>query len=364
MYVILLFTVLLVALSIYCIMLVLSYRSIITDIRGRAQGVMDYIRGTIVIDDLTNMRQSDMQATLDSLESVGGLSRLYFARIENGEIVTSLSDGYTPIGNLAADLHLSLTTKEAMQGKSLYQTGMGWVYGVFWPMFNGKQELLGAVCMEFDADSVYQSFHRAAQYSLGLSVAMIALFSILAYLSMTRAAEPFYKKLAYTDLLTGCENRMAFEQRMRECAELCDKGEIVILMIFDVNNLKTVNDTLGHALGDRYLINTAHTLVEHLGKARTLYRIGGDEFAAFLVDHEADEIQTLSNALRQEARSMIKGRPFSCAFGFATFTPGFDGTIRDVFGRADRAMYDEKKRQKTGAHPVTAGALHEVGTRL
>jgi diguanylate cyclase (GGDEF)-like protein len=363
MYVILLFTVLLVALSIYCITFVLSYRSMITDIRSRAQGVMNYIREAIEIDDLVHMRQSGVQATLDSIEGVGGLSRLYFAVIEeDGEIVTSLPDGYIPTGNLAADLHLSLTTKEAVQGKGIYQTGMGRVYGIFWPVINQKQELLGAVCMEFDADLAYQSFRQAAQYGLGLSVALIALFSILAYLSMTKAAEPFYKKLAYTDLMTGCDNRMAFEHRMRECNEICDRGGSVTLMVFDVNNLKTVNDTLGHDFGDQYLINTAHTLQEHLGKKQALYRIGGDEFAALLVNASEENAQNVCGAVRNETRKMIKGQPFSCAYGFAAFTPGIDNSMRDVFGRADRAMYDEKKRQKAEKHQVTRGAYVEAST--
>jgi len=165
-------------------------------------------------------------------------------------------------------------------------------------------------------------------------------------LSMNRATEPYFKKLAYTDFLTGYENRMAFEHRLRECNEFAEQGKSVTLIIFDVNNLKTVNDFQGHEAGDTYLKNTADIIFENLRGFGSLYRIGGDEFASIIVDRSEKEIRKIMKRLGEEKRMAYKTQPFSCAAGAATFTRGVDATMRDVLGRADEAMYAEKKRQK------------------
>jgi len=172
------------------------------------------------------------------------------------------------------------------------------------------------------------------------------LIFVIAYLSMNRATEPYFRKLAYTDFLTGYENRMAFEHRLRVCGDLAEQGRSVTLIIFDVNNLKTINDVQGHEAGDTYLKNTADLIFENLFGFGTLYRIGGDEFASIIIDRNEKEIEKVMNALKMEKRMAFKTQEFSCACGAATFTKGVDNSMRDVLGRADAAMYSEKKRQK------------------
>jgi diguanylate cyclase (GGDEF)-like protein len=139
---------------------------------------------------------------------------------------------------------------------------------------------------------------------------------------------------------------MAFEHRLREAGNLADKGEKVTLLIFDVNNLKTINDTQGHKAGDDYIKATADILNSNLRGSGSTYRIGGDEFASIIVGKDEEYIKVLMKSLREENRAAIKGQNFSCACGAAMFTPGIDTTLRDVFKRADEAMYKEKKRQK------------------
>jgi len=331
------------------------------EIRERAIGVKDYILDNLTkadFVDITENFQPDsdthhgVQETLDSLRGVGNLARLYIAwKDESGEIITTISVGggratYLPTGRLEEDLRRSLLEGVAVFGSGIYSTDVGSVYTIFWPVLGESQQLLGVVCMEFDVNSIQEARTRAAIYSLALSGALCVLIFVIAYLSMNRATEPYFRKLAYTDFLTGYENRMAFEHRLRVCGDLAESGRSVTLIIFDVNNLKTINDVQGHEAGDTYLKNTADLIFDNLFGYGTLYRIGGDEFASIIVDRDEAEIDRVMNALKMEKRMAYKTQQFSCACGAATFKKGVDNSMRDVLGRADAAMYAEKKRQK------------------
>jgi len=362
MFVILFITVLAVAAGVLGIVYSLSYNSTMNDIRHRANGVRDYIASNLTVEDIEliadvseagEQTRRHINEMLGQLRGVGNITYLYIVQVdEAGGLYTSMSaasdDGepYLPTGELADDLYRSLREQVQVTGRSIYQTGHGRVFSVFWPVLNSHYDTIGVVGMEFDVEGVYNSYNRMMVYSVALSGALIVLFSIIAFLSMSRASEPFYKKLAYTDLLTGCENRMAFEQRLREAGTLHDRGKSVTMMIFDVNNLKTVNDYLGHKQGDAYLKNTADVLVEHISPAGSLYRIGGDEFATILVEVDRKVVQIILDKIKAEKRQVLKNFPFSCACGAATFDTSLDKSMRDVFSRADKAMYDDKRRQK------------------
>jgi len=191
------------------------------------------------------------------------------------------------------------------------------------------------------------SYRFALIYSLVLSGVLIILTSIIVYMSIRNTGEPFYKKMAFTDMLTGYENRMAFEQRLKACGPIADRGVSVTMIIFDLNTLKLINDTFGHRAGDMYLKNTADMIYQNLGGKAPLYRIGGDEFASIMVGIKEIELQVIMQNFRKEKRMAYKNHPFNCAFGAATFSSRIDKSLRDVFKRADDAMYIEKKRQKS-----------------
>ena len=186
-------------------------------------------------------------------------------------------------------------------------------------------------------------------YNSIFSGMLLILISVIAYLSMNTTSEPYYKKMAFTDMLTGHENRMAFEHRLRACGPLADHGESVTLIVFDLNTLKKINDTHGHKAGDTYLKNTADFIFENLEGRAPLYRIGGDEFASIIVGINETELEVILQNMRTEKRKVYRNYRFSCAFGAATFIVGMDKSLRDVFKRADEAMYVEKIRTKM--HP-------------
>ena len=363
MFIILFITVIAVAAGVFGIVYALSYSTTMNDIRQRANGVSSVIAAELTVEDIEAIADDSeagalvryrINELLDQLRGVGNLKHLYIAQVdENGQLCTSMSgmsingETYIPAGELADDLYRSIREQVQITGRGIYHTEHGSVFTIFWPVTNSQYQIIGVVGMEFDVNDVYNSYQRMAIYSLALSGALIVLFSIIAFLSMSRATEPFYKKLAYMDLLTGYENRMAFEQRLREAGAQRDRGKSVTMIIFDVNNLKSVNDTLGHKQGDAYLKNTADTLSQHIGSTGSLFRIGGDEFATIFIDAAAADVDKILVGIRTEKRQVIRNYQFSCACGAATFDKDVDKTMRDLFARADKEMYEDKKRQKS-----------------
>jgi len=204
---------------------------------------------------------------------------------------------------------------------------------------------------------------RPVVFSLALSIGFVALISLTSFFCISKISGPHIKKLVYTDFLTGFENRMSFEQRLRECGDLAEKGEYVTLLIFDVNNVKDINDEQGSKAGDAYIKGTADLIVENLKGAGPLYRIGGDEFASIIVGKDEKSIGVIMSALRTERRLVEKDQRFSCACGAAMYTEGVDTTLRDVFRRADESMHREKKLQKAIERRYCSTPFAKRGTK-
>jgi len=364
MYVILLITVLLILGSVYVIDYVISRNMMIDDIHSRAIGVRNYILENLFVEDLADIgenTEAGMNARLrlemihERLEDVGNLSRLYVAKTdESDNIITTLKDSYVPTGQLEMDLRKSLHDGIAVMSDGVYEIGTESIYALFWPVMDYDEQILGTVGMEFDVSATARSLRQAMIYRLVLSIGLLLLISTVAYLSMSRATEPFYKKLAYTDLLSGYENRMAFEHKLRDCKELVAEGKNVTILVFDVNNLKTINDTEGHEAGDKYLKNTADIIFDNLGGMGPLYRIGGDEYTVVLADRKESEVEAVLESLRNEKRMAYKKQPFSCAFGAAAYDKSIDETLKDTFKRADEAMYIHKKQLKAAGVAMRA----------
>jgi diguanylate cyclase (GGDEF)-like protein len=117
------------------------------------------------------------------------------------------------------------------------------------------------------------------------------------------------------------------------------------VIVFDINNLKTTNDTKGHEAGDT-LIKNACSLICTQFKHSPVFRIGGDEFVAILHGSDYDNRETLA----KEFDSIIDENNLNdgvvVASGMAVFDPSIDTSYTHVFMRADKLMYDRKKALK------------------
>ena len=155
-----------------------------------------------------------------------------------------------------------------------------------------------------------------------------------------------FKSMANTDSMTGVRNKHAYMDteaqlniRIREKA--IDK---LALVVCDINGLKYVNDTKGHAAGDQ-LIKDASTLICDLFVHGSVYRIGGDEFVVLLQGKGYDTRDEVIAAFNRQVEENIRKNEVVISLGHSTLQPD-DVQIYDVFERADHMMYDRKKELK------------------
>lgn len=158
-----------------------------------------------------------------------------------------------------------------------------------------------------------------------------------------------FRSQARQDALTGCYNRRAYEEdweRFREEIRHAPQG--VAFLLFDCDRFKTINDTYGHAKGDRVLTIIADALVMALRANDRLYRLGGDEFATFL----ARTTPAQSKQIAQRCQSLIEAaafgdlginEPVGISIGIAFCGPGQIEQITDLPKQADIAMYTAKQ---------------------
>lgn len=158
--------------------------------------------------------------------------------------------------------------------------------------------------------------------------------------------------IAFTDPLTHVKNKTAYNRAILALNEDMARGQAKFgLVMFDLNDLKHINDTYGHEHGDEYIINSCR-LICQVFKHSPVYRIGGDEFVVLLDGSELENcdarIAELNTAIEATASAENPWQRLSIAKGAACSAPG-DTAPEDVFVRADRAMYADKRRMKEAA---------------
>ena len=157
------------------------------------------------------------------------------------------------------------------------------------------------------------------------------------------------KNLAYVDSLTNVKNKHAYDDTVEYINEKIRNGtaEFAVIMC-DLNYLKHINDNLGHIAGDEAIRKTASILCKAFPLS-TVFRIGGDEFAVLptgldyaRIDEKLDALKTMIESQRNISDNYLER--ISLAFGCAVFERGKDTTYQEVFERADKIMYEEKKK--------------------
>lgn len=144
---------------------------------------------------------------------------------------------------------------------------------------------------------------------------------------------------AYIDGLTGVGNRAAYEEHVKRLDDGIRAGKASFAVaLFDMNGLKEINDRLGHEQGDQAIKKVASTLKQVFG-GEQLYRIGGDEFIV-IFEGEYDDMES---RLEQVDGALEANGAVTVAKGRAAFSPDADEAYREVFARADGAMYEDKK---------------------
>ncbi|MGW2278771.1 diguanylate cyclase domain-containing protein [Streptomyces sp. NPDC001770] len=169
------------------------------------------------------------------------------------------------------------------------------------------------------------------------------------------------RKLAFTDPLTGLANRRAVDIRLDEAVERHRAEDVVVsLVVCDLNGLKSVNDTHGHAVGDR-LLERFGSVLSRCGAMLSdalAARLGGDEFCLISVGPGADEVIRVAGELCERAAALELGDGVACGVASTGDPIGPVHSARRLFRLADAAQYRAKADRAVG--PVVAGRDGEV----
>jgi diguanylate cyclase (GGDEF)-like protein/putative nucleotidyltransferase with HDIG domain len=145
-----------------------------------------------------------------------------------------------------------------------------------------------------------------------------------------------------SDALTGLASRRAFEDDLAKLIEERNAtGKPFSLLSFDLDGLKQINDAVGHAAGDSYIRRVADCLRDGVGASGTVYRTGGDEFAAILPGARGWNALTIAHELQRSTHGATGRRALSIGITESTKTEG----RRLLLHQADVALYEAKRGQ-------------------
>ncbi len=197
------------------------------------------------------------------------------------------------------------------------------------------------------------------RYLLGHTTPVITILGIVSFFVINTAFEiretsryyewaelmNYYKVLARTDKMTGLKNRVCLVEDLavhnREPAKLT-------LIFLDVDNLKRVNDSYGHAMGDDMIVTTAKLIAEIFGTLGDCYRISGDEFVCLTTySIEALEMEMVRFRHEVAAKNEEKSYRYRVSLGFASYDPHLDANLEDTMSRAENEMYEDKRTARS-----------------
>ena len=190
-------------------------------------------------------------------------------------------------------------------------------------------------------------------------------FSALVFLAVADERRQLLLR-ATVDALTGLSNRAAFLERARREIERVERsGELLAVVMIDIDHFKSVNDRLGHQAGDRVLTGVAGTLRRNVRGIDLAGRYGGEEFVLLLIDVEASAVFAAVERIREKIGDLAPPKipsPVTVSAGIALHHGQFERTtIESLLRRADVALYRAKRegRDRTAleeAAPAQASA--------
>ena len=175
-----------------------------------------------------------------------------------------------------------------------------------------------------------------------LSLVILVIMQTLRAMQMAMQNRLLEQK-AFIDAYTGLPNKNA-------CNELLNKKDIITdstaCIMFDLNNLKTVNDTMGHSAGDQLILNFAKLLCSVIPEKDFVGRYGGDEFIAVIYHTSEAEIKVILKSLYREKNRLNSYEnqiPIDYACGWALSSDDMSGTMQMLLDEADAYMYKNKQ---------------------
>ena len=216
----------------------------------------------------------------------------------------------------------------------------------------------GAFEFYFDVTGQKEQIDAVSASSLRIfiltNLGFLALFAVVALrmrqaIQKQQAAEQEMILMAYTDTLTGLPNRRLLTDRINQALSRAKRhSQMLTLLYIDVDNFKTINDTLGHQQGDELLRHIAVQIRQHIRKSDTLARIGGDEFVLLASDlSSAEEAKVVAQTIKRifETPYLARTGPVSVSLSIGVAVFPKDGQDSEtLLKNADAAMYEAKSK--------------------
>lgn len=198
-----------------------------------------------------------------------------------------------------------------------------------------------------------QQVNRSMSWMIGINVVFILLLSsgvfILLRTSSLKKRADILGKIAYVDPLTQMPNRACCQQEIDRLSKACVNQQLLVFM-FDMNNLKRVNDQLGHQGGDRIIADFARIIKTEGSSYGFVGRYGGDEFIAIFPNGDETIAQTYLKRVNEKLVSYnllhvreIEKVSYAAGYFIASVT---DVAIAEMIDEADRRMYIRKRQMK------------------
>jgi diguanylate cyclase (GGDEF)-like protein len=162
----------------------------------------------------------------------------------------------------------------------------------------------------------------------------------------SRIREKVARSMAYKDPLTELPNRLALPEKYESYKQKYEKtGKGFTILLFDVDNFKQVNDSMGHTYGDKVLKTIGHILNTNVSEENFVCRFGGEEFLAFFSEADVQEACAKANKIMEElALHKFKDKPITVSVGVNQFQS--DYTMIENISFVDEAMYIAKNTGK------------------
>jgi diguanylate cyclase (GGDEF)-like protein len=179
--------------------------------------------------------------------------------------------------------------------------------------------------------------------------------AVLTDITERKQMEEEIRSLSLHDELTGLHNRRGFMTLADHVLKTANRLKKVTALIYmDVDNLKKINDTGGHKMGDRALVEVAFILRKSFRENDVIGRLGGDEFAILAMEATAMNVDALSARLQERldlfnTRSSAEaGFQLAVSAGVCTREPDQAVAVEEMLSRADLLMYEQKRARKSG----------------
>jgi diguanylate cyclase (GGDEF)-like protein len=161
----------------------------------------------------------------------------------------------------------------------------------------------------------------------------------------------YINALAYKDSLTSVKSDTSYNLEVERINKQLNEDIKLHLLVFDINNLKVVNDKFGHEYGNKLIVSSANAIVAIFGEENT-YRIGGDEFAVIIENEDDQIVKQLIDDYDILIQNSYLDLPnlkhkIEIAYGYSKFNFATDTCFEDVFNRADALMYYHKRKLKS-----------------